>query len=182
MTKLQNTTAGLILLMSSLYATQAHAVLCTVATSDARYHVSSYVRNQTSCKSTLLAEGATGWAAVGQMVVMVLAVKAFHDVIMAQADEERREYLINQMKQDKDAKVYSCTRKGTIQIITANGNAYADYDNLVLNGSYPTNTYRVYTARGEMIFNATDNTLSVKDHKESSYRVGSCDFVGMLSR
>ena len=64
-----------LMLLSALmffsYIPKAEAVLCVVQTSDPRYNVASYVRNQTSCKTTQYANPAS---ISGKLIVTLIAV------------------------------------------------------------------------------------------------------------
>jgi hypothetical protein len=161
--------------MSITHSVDANAALCVVQTSDPRYNVASYVRNQTSCKTTQYANSAD---VTGKLVVAIAAVFLINKFIDYIQSEQKKEEFVNALKADPNAKVYQCK---TVDVITANNTSYVG-----MNGRFEelpklSNTaYQRRVEEGIIRFDLDRNMMLVQRWTEKTARGGACEYKGLL--
>jgi len=169
----------IVLLLVFSYIPKAEAVLCVVQTKDPRYKVASYVRNQTSCKTTQYANPAD---VTGKLILTILALQILNRVIDHIRSEDRKEEFLTALKNDKDAKVYQCTGSKPVDVITANGKAYAGLNgNFLVMDKFSSTAYRTTGDKGVIQFDLARNMMLVQGWSEKTARGGKCEFKGLLA-
>ena len=155
-------------------ASQAHAVLCVVQTSDPRYNVASYIRNQTSCNTTQYAGGPSLTRLAVSIVALGLIVK-FIDII---SSESKKEEFVNSVT-DKNAKVYSC--KG-IDVISTENVSYVGIEGKFLELSKSDKAfYQGKFDEGMIRFDPDLNMVMGQKWGEKTAKGSRCTYQGRIS-
>ena len=164
----------LVGLMLSLAPYQVHAVLCVVQTHDPRYHVASYIRNQTSCNTTQYA-GVQNLKGLTTTLLAIMLISKFIDYLKT---EDQKSEFFNRIT-DKNSKVYKCE---SVDVIETSETSYVGMDGIFEEIPKVNNIfYQRKLDIGVIRFDPSINMMLVQRWGEKTARSGSCKYKGTLS-
>ncbi len=160
------------------YTPQAHAVLCLVNTSDPRYKVASYYRNQTSCKNTQYANASD---ITNRLLVSIIVVNLLIKFLDHIQNEDKKEEFINTLRLDKSSKVYHCYGKEIVEVITTDETAYILMNNQFEKlPKFSSGAFQQKVDRGVIRFDLDRNMMLVQEWGWKTAKGGKCEYKGFL--
>ena len=154
-----------------LLSFSVHAELCVVNPTSSRYHVDTYIRNQTSCVNTQHAHSSVN---VGKVVIAAAAILIIAKVLDKIKDAAEHQAFEQKITSDPNSKVYSCN---SVKILTTSHNAYVDFEGRFYEFSeFSQNVFQRKEDEGIMRFDANQLKFYIQRWNDRTARGGNCKF------